>query len=178
MACRCGSGVVSVLVRIAALAGVGIFIGGVHSTRVRLIAPPPKQLEAPPAPPVPEGVTAPLGPRLSLAEAKRLFDEGAPFIDARPDHEHVRGTIPGSFHITPGSFSTAQTGNMLVFIDQDKPVIIYCGGGDCHDSDNLAALLRDAGYKSLHVFTDGFPAWQAAGYEVDVPALPTPAGGG
>jgi len=184
MACRCGNGVSAVLVRVAALAGVGIVIGMVHSSQVRLVAPEP-------APPpvvrpltpangsVPADTHVPLGLHIALEDARRFFDEGTPFIDARPDHEYVAGTIPGAFHITPGIFSTAEGMNILVYIDPDKPVVIFCSGGDCHDSENLAALMKDGGYKAVHIFTDGFPAWQQANYEVDVPTADTkqPAGG-
>lgn len=186
MTCCCGQGACAVLVRCAALAGIGVLVGMAHSARVKLVgpidAPPPVVAPGPeshaPNSTTPGTVTpapAALGLHITLADAKRLFEEGTPFIDARPDHEYVLGTIPGSFHITPASFSTPATGNLLVFIDQAKPVVIFCTGGDCHDSENLAALLKDAGYTSLHVFTEGFPAWQSAGYEVDIPK---PTGGG
>lgn len=195
MSCPCGEGVASVVVRIAALAGIGLTVGMIHSSRVRLVAPPardaapatrtepgaapaPQSSAAPTPGPSDPGADAPLAFHITLEQAKRLFEEGVPFIDARPDHEHAQGTIPGSHHITPGSFSTPETGRLLVFIDPDKTLVIFCSGGDCHDSENLAALMQDAGYKAVHIFTDGFPAWEKAGYEVDRPGPAGPEGKG
>jgi len=198
MACCCGYGLGGVLIRIAALAGVGLVAGMVHSARVRLVAPeprPPQDTTAvtPPVTPQNGGVSnpdpvdakgtrpeAPLGFHITLQQARKLFDDGTQFIDARPDHEYVLGTIPLSTHLTPGMFSTKEGADKLVYIGLDQDVVIFCSGGDCHDSENLAALMKDSGYTRLHIFTDGFPAWQQAGYEVDVPGTPgdsNPAGG-
>ncbi len=178
MACCCGHGVGGVLIRIAALAGIGLTVGMVHSMRVRLVAPEPRPAPVPVDVETPsDGTAAPLGFHITLEQARALFDEGRQFIDARPDHEYVLGTIPGAVHLTPGTFSTPEGANQLVYIGQDQPVVIFCSGGDCHDSENLAALMKDAGYTAIHIFTDGYPAWQSAGLETQVPGAPEAPGG-
>jgi len=47
-----------------------------------------------------------------------------------------------------------------------KPIIIYCGGGTCELSMNLAFALVDAGKKKVLVFMGGWPEWQASGFPV------------
>lgn len=123
----------------------------------------------------PASEAAPADFKLTIAQAKKFFDEGAPFIDGRPDAEYRLGTIPGSRHITPARFSEPASQELLQFMDPGQPVVIFCGGGDCHDSETLAIFFQEAGYKRIYIVTDGFPGWTAAGYEVEVPqAEPKP----
>mgnify|MGYP000169456128 CR=1 FL=1 len=183
MGCGCASGFVP---KVATLAALGLFIGAGHSWMhpiyLRLANPKasPANLVSDSAsssssssPAKPHGsvapqADAPLGLHVSLAQAKQLWDEGLPFIDARLAKDFALGHIAGAKDINPVNFNEPESLDAMKYMDLSKPVVIYCGGGDCHDSENTAILLQQFGFTSFHIFTDGFPAWKAAGYEVEV----------
>lgn len=178
---------VSITLQVLALGAVGLVAGALHSWRTPVhlrLAPPVVTMTAEDPAVAKSGAPAPadsdpapaLGLHITLAQAKALFDSGATFIDARVERDYLQGTIPGSQFITPAGFSRPETTEKLRFLDTNRPLVVYCGGGDCHDSENLVILLQESGYKQLHIMTDGFPAWKDAGYEVEVPA-PIPGDG-
>ena len=110
---------------------------------------------------------------ITPAEAKEWYDKGAIFLDARPRNDSEReGRIPGSQLLGPGDVDQSPPPAILDALDPEKEVVIYCIGGDCHDSHNLATLLEARGFTKLLVLTDGFPGWVKAGYEVDTSPLP------
>ena len=187
MPCHCRAGVLSSM---CVLTAVGVLAGVVDSACRKLVDPLPETprtgAPAQGAQPAPgdtsgpaehAGPASPLGLDIGLADAKRFYDQGVPFLDARPDHEWVLGTISGAIHLPPAQFNTDKTNAILVAIDMQRPVVIFCAGGECDDSRNLAALMKAYGYTQLHILTDGFPAWQKAGYDVDVPTAAPGAGG-
>jgi 3-mercaptopyruvate sulfurtransferase SseA len=45
---------------------------------------------------------------------------------------------------------------------EDKATIVYCGGGDCHDSRLVANALLTLGYGDVTVFTGGWEVWSAS----------------
>lgn len=114
----------------------------------------------------------PLPAHLSLAQAKEQFDLGASFVDAREEHERGEGWIAGSVHLTAGMMSGAKLPEAFELLNPDGVTVIYCAGGTCDASENLAILLKQAGFTKLHIFHDGFPAWKQAGYPIET------AGGG
>jgi rhodanese-related sulfurtransferase len=170
-----------------ALIAVGLAAGAAHSWRtpvhlrlepavVKMSEPPPTEVQSPTtgAPVQGDPAPAPLGLHITLVQAKGLYDQGTIFVDARTDRDYLAGAISGAQHITPAGFSKPETTEQLRFIDPSQPLVIYCGGGDCNDSENLVILLQQYGYKELHIMTDGYPAWKDAGYDVEIP---TPAPG-
>lgn len=153
-----------------------------HANPVQPTNPDPANTgEKPPAPPTNNGGTAtppPVAPQgaireITVAEAKKWYDQGAIFLDARPRKDSEReGRIPGSQLLGPGDVDRNPPPEVLNAMDPEKEVVIYCIGGDCHDSHNLATLLEARGFTKLLVLTEGFPGWVAAGYEVDKSPLP------
>jgi rhodanese-related sulfurtransferase len=145
-------------------------------------APLPAPTPAPSTEPAPiqsDPAAAPLDVRITLAQAKGLYDSlAADFIDAREPHEFAPGHIPGAYNLTQSHFAGSKTPEALEILDPSRPVVIYCGGGDCHASENVAILLQQAGFTSIHIMIDGFPAWVAAGYESEAAADDSPEGGG
>lgn len=127
----------------------------------------------------PDSPAAPLDVRITLAQAKHLYDSlAADFIDAREPHEFNPGHIPGAYNLTQSHFAGSKTPEALEVLDPARPVVIYCGGGECHASENVAILLQQAGFTSIHIMIDGFPAWVAAGYESEATFDDSPEGGG
>jgi rhodanese-related sulfurtransferase len=84
------------------------------------------------------------------------------FIDARNDHLYQGGHIPGAWQFDHYRAEQFLPIVMPVCLNAQK-VIIYCGGGECEDSEFAAITLRDAGVPAdkIHVYTGGMKDWQA-----------------
>jgi len=105
-----------------------------------------------------------LGKDISVAQARSLYDNGAAFIDARTDAEWTAGRVPQAIHLSGEMFTD---GRALVAMRQLDPAgitVIYCGGGDCHASEQVYIFLQQAGFTQLHILTDGAPGWTAAAH--------------
>ncbi|HEY8502120.1 MAG TPA: rhodanese-like domain-containing protein, partial [Solirubrobacterales bacterium] len=97
---------------------------------------------------------------ISRDEARKLVDEGAQLIDVRADHEWEAGRIPGAVHV-PLPELPQRTGEL----DQDRPVVVYCRGGN--RSSMAAAALAEAGYDAAKL-SEGIVGWK----EEDLPLEP------
>ncbi|HET8814256.1 MAG TPA: rhodanese-like domain-containing protein [Solirubrobacterales bacterium] len=90
---------------------------------------------------------------VSREEARKLIDEGAQLIDVRADHEWEAGRIAGAKHV-PLAELPQRTGE----IDRDRPVVLYCRGGN--RSSMATAALAEAGYDA-HKLTEGIVGWDS-----------------
>ncbi|HWT90491.1 MAG TPA: rhodanese-like domain-containing protein [Solirubrobacterales bacterium] len=84
-------------------------------------------------------------------EARKMLDEGAQLVDVRADHEWEAGRISGAKHV-PLPELPQRTGE----IDQDRPVVLYCRGGN--RSTMAAAALADAGFEAVKL-SEGIVGW-------------------
>jgi rhodanese-related sulfurtransferase len=46
---------------------------------------------------------------------------------------------------------------------REGTVVVYCEGGDCQSSLDLAKRLHEAGFRDIRVSTGGWDEWRAAG---------------
>jgi len=97
---------------------------------------------------------------VSREEARKMVEEGAQLVDVRADHEWEAGRIAGAKHV-PLPELPQRTGE----IEQDRPVVVYCRGGN--RSSMAAAALADAGYEAVKL-TAGIVGWN----EDDLPLEP------
>ncbi len=107
---------------------------------------------------------------VKMGTVKTFYDQdAAAIVDARDADEYAAGHITGAVSLP---FDAAARDESLVkkFNAGGKPIIIYCSGGDCELSKDLAKSMLDAGIRKVLVFMDGFPAWKAAGYPVETGA--------
>jgi rhodanese-related sulfurtransferase len=125
------------------------------------------------APPAPVRVDLPIVPDLDqpieakLGHVKKFFDAGAAvFVDAREASEYAEGHIAGALSV-PFDDAVRKPALLEPFKRAGKPLILYCSGGDCELSKDLARNMLAEGIRKVLVFTDGFPAWKAAGYPVE-----------
>ena len=88
---------------------------------------------------------------VSREEARKLLDEGAQLVDVRADHEWEAGRIAGARHV-PLPELPQRTGE----IDKDRPVVVYCRGGN--RSSMAASALNDAGFEAVKL-TEGIVGW-------------------
>jgi len=95
-------------------------------------------------------------------EAKKLFDEGALFVDVRRDSDWEAGRVQDAVHLNIKS--TFNEENLLKELKKDEPVILYCNGEKCLRSSNACIKAVSWGFSKVYYYRDGFPAWKKAGY--------------
>ena len=94
------------------------------------------------------------------------FENGsAMFIDARTRAEFEAGHLSGALHLPFEAFLSGRP-DMLDFLMEDFPIIIYCGGGDCDASHQVERMLRSYGYEKVSVFEPGWPLILESGLPV------------
>lgn len=98
-------------------------------------------------------------PEVSREEAQKLIEDGAQLVDVRVDHEWETGRIAGATHL-PLAELAARAGE----IDKERPVVVYCRGGN--RSSMAAAALAEAGYDAAKL-TEGITGWAEAGLPID-----------
>jgi rhodanese-related sulfurtransferase len=109
--------------------------------------------------------TVPSATTVSAAEAKKLFDEGVPFVDVRKDSDWEAGRVPEAYHIELKKvFSESELAKV---VKNDEPVVFYCNGPKCMRSSKASAMAVKWGFTKVHYFRDGFPSWKAAEYPVE-----------
>jgi rhodanese-related sulfurtransferase len=100
------------------------------------------------------------GREIDRAEARKLVEEGAQLVDVRADHEWEVGRISGAVHL-PLDQLAERAGE----VDRERPVILYCRGGN--RSTMAAAALAEAGYDAMKL-EEGIVGW----VEEDLPVEP------
>lgn len=121
--------------------------------------------------------SATLGLMIDAKAAKALFDQGVIFLDARIQPEYDAGHVPQAYLLNSSLFGTPAADEAMKALDASQPVVIYCGGGDCDASKNVAILLQQAGFKQLHIIEKGYPEWKELGYPIETAADKGGAGG-
>ncbi len=101
---------------------------------------------------------------ISVADAFELWDQGMPFVDARTDNERVVGTVDGAFHLETRNFIEFSANSVLDQMDPAFPVVVFCGGGECDASENVAKRLIGWGFSEVYIMHEGFGAWADAGH--------------
>ena len=98
--------------------------------------------------------------------------KSALILDARPSVFFERGHVPGALNLSRDDFAHDYRHlSALLKGAADKPIMVYCSGGECHDSRLVANAMLTLGFSNVRVFTGGWDAWSAAG-------RPTSAGSG
>jgi rhodanese-related sulfurtransferase len=96
---------------------------------------------------------------ISRDEARKLLDEGAQLVDVRAGHEWEAGRIAGATHIALPELPQ-RTGE----IDSDRPVVVYCRGGN--RSSMATAALAEAGFDALKL-SEGIVGWSEDGLPLE-----------
>jgi rhodanese-related sulfurtransferase len=98
-------------------------------------------------------------PEISREELQKLRDEGAQLVDVRADHEWEMGRIEGAVHLP-----LAELSERVGEIDRDRPVVLYCRGGN--RSTMATEALVAEGYDAVKL-TEGIVGWAGAGLPLE-----------
>lgn len=113
----------------------------------QLVAAPPMQLNS--------------SDSIGFSKFRTIFQSGSALIlDARDKAFYDQGHIPGALSLPRDNFASSFKA-LRSTLDQhrDQPLVVYCSGGDCHDSRLVAGALLSLGYGQVQVFTDGWQGW-------------------
>lgn len=102
---------------------------------------------------------------VSTHEAKKLFDAGAHFYDARREAHFKEGRVKGA---KPVVFDASKAQYTVLSLPKDKEakLIFYCYGESCANSYEAALAVRKYGYKNIYWYADGFNDWHRSGYPI------------
>jgi rhodanese-related sulfurtransferase len=90
--------------------------------------------------------------------------KSALILDARPSAFFERGHVPGALNLARDDFARDYRRLSQTLKQRGgNQIIVYCAGGDCHDSRLVANALLTLGSNNVSVFTGGWEAWSAAG---------------
>ena len=100
---------------------------------------------------------------ITTDQAKMLFDRKKGFwIDARPADLYAQGHIPRAINIFPEELRKHI--NDLPASDLNTLIVVYCNGGLCELSHELANSLVAMGFTRVVVYTGGEAEWRERGY--------------
>jgi rhodanese-related sulfurtransferase len=96
---------------------------------------------------------------VSRTGARKLVDEGAQLVDVRAEHEWEAGRIAGATHVP-----LPELPQRLGEIDKNRPVVVYCRGGN--RSSMATDALTDAGYEAVKL-NEGIVGWSEDGLPLE-----------
>jgi rhodanese-related sulfurtransferase len=99
---------------------------------------------------------------VNTEQAKKLFDDGALFIDTRKDADWAAGRVADAVHLNIKSNFTEK--DMLAELKKGDPVVLYCNGERCMRSSKACKEAVAWGFTNVYYYRDGFPAWKSAGH--------------
>jgi rhodanese-related sulfurtransferase len=92
-------------------------------------------------------------------EARKLIADGAQLVDVRADHEWEVGRISGAKHVP-----LAELSERVGEIDKERPVVLYCRGGN--RSTMATEALTEAGYDAMKL-SEGIVGWADEGLPLE-----------
>jgi rhodanese-related sulfurtransferase len=101
-------------------------------------------------------------PDTSLAQA---LAANAILLDARAADAYASGHIPEALNLPTADFEAVYP-TLKATIARASLLVVYCDGGDCELSHDLAAMLKDLGHGPVQLFAGGFDAWMEAGNDM------------
>jgi len=99
-------------------------------------------------------------------QARTLHDRRVKFVDVRAAKGFASGHVPGAFNLDVATELSRDSLSRIV--GKDEELVLSCHGKTCPDSAYASAKALMWGFKRVYYFAGGFPAWQEAGYPVEV----------
>jgi rhodanese-related sulfurtransferase len=98
-------------------------------------------------------------PEVSREQAQKLIAEGAQLIDVRAEHEWEMGRISGATHLP-----LAELSERVGEIDRDRPVVLYCRGGNRSTMATEALVAEGFDARKL---SEGIVGWAEEGLALE-----------
>lgn len=96
---------------------------------------------------------------LTTDEVKFYRDQpGTVILDARSAEEYELGHVAGALSLPLDRFDAGYP-KLAERLKQAQMIVIYCSGGSCGTSEELAKKLGEKGLKNMAVDSDGLPGW-------------------
>jgi rhodanese-related sulfurtransferase len=104
---------------------------------------------------------------VGLDEFRKAMQDHALVLDARGSVYYNEGHVPGAMNLARNNFANDYN-RLRPTLDKSKDqlIVVYCSGGDCHDSRLVASALLSLGFSDVKVFTGGWTEWSAANLPV------------
>lgn len=101
---------------------------------------------------------------VTTAQVKRLIDEKkATIIDARRSDQFEKGHIAGALNIYAYEF--ADNVPKVIGLDRNRLIVVYCDGGTCDLSHELAdELINGLGFRKVVIYQGGWNEWSETNY--------------
>jgi len=106
-----------------------------------------------------------LPPVVELADVQTAVAAGdslLAILDARLPEDYVAGHLPGALHLSVDNLDEFYA-PLKAKLERMNRIIVYCDGGDCELSHDLAEALKSYGHKRVQLFAGGIAAWTEAG---------------
>jgi len=100
---------------------------------------------------------------LTIAEFKKNIENGAWILDTRSAENFTRGFVPGAINIGLKGRFAEWAGQLLPF---DQPVVLITEEGE--EEEAIIELAGIGFHQVAGYLKGGFPAWEAAGEEIDL----------
>lgn len=115
--------------------------------------------------------TFPGGGLVTVEQVKALQERGALVVDSRVAAEfaerHIKGALSLPFKEEFPRVAKTGPGDHMDLAklpaDRNRVLIFYCNGSPCWKGYKAAMQAIKAGFKKVHWFRDGMPAWEAKG---------------
>jgi rhodanese-related sulfurtransferase len=96
---------------------------------------------------------------LVTVDQARGWDDGAIWIDARPDEEFARDHVPGAFSLNEDHWNELLP-QFLPSWSPGKKIVVYCSAATCNAARDVAKRLRDeAQLTEVFVLQGGWEGW-------------------
>jgi rhodanese-related sulfurtransferase len=117
---------------------------------------------------------AELPPVVELADVKAAIASGDSLLavlDARLPEDYAGGHLPGALNLSVDNLDEFYA-PLKAKLERTNRIIVYCDGGDCELSHDLAEALKGYGHKRVQLFAGGIAAWTEAGEKLTEGAEP------
>ena len=104
-------------------------------------------------------------PTIDLQQARTLHDRGVKFVDVRAAKDFAKGHIPRALNLDQATALSRDSLSRIV--GKDEELVFSCHGKTCPDSAIASAKALIWGFKRVHYFAGGYPAWKEAGYPIE-----------
>lgn len=105
---------------------------------------------------------------LSTVAHEEYEQGGVVFVDVRRKRQFEAGRVESAVLIS--LHEATYDDQFQTFLEEHGPgelLIIYCNGGNCEDSHQVAAAFQGAGFENVRVMKDGYPGWKDNGFPVE-----------